>query len=215
MAVVRRRQLIDATIKSIHAHGFGATTIQTIGFAAGLSPGIIHHYFGGKNELLAATMRHLLEELRTDYLARLPANATPAQRVHALLEANFDEKQFTPDILAAWLAFWSQAPFSPQIRRLRRVYSRRTLSILLAALRSDLPEPAARQTAATLMALIDGFWLRAAQGDEDVTAASALAIARDTLDRALGQAGPTPTATPSAPVTTAPATALGPRAAAS
>ncbi|MCB9960114.1 MAG: transcriptional regulator BetI [Rhodospirillaceae bacterium] len=200
MAAIRRRQLVDATIKSIHAYGFHNTTIQTIGHAAGLSPGIIHHYFGGKDELLAATMRSLLDELRDDHLARLHAASGPAERIDAILVANFDPKQFRPEILAAWLAFWAQAPFFPLLRRLRRLYTRRTLTNLRVGLRALVAADRVDAISLTLMAQIDGFWLRAAQGDADVTAERALASVRQTIADAVPAARPGPAVHTSPPL---------------
>ena len=43
MEPLRKRQLIEATVASLHSHGFADTTVQTISRAAGVSPGIIHH----------------------------------------------------------------------------------------------------------------------------------------------------------------------------
>ena len=64
MQPIRRRQLIDATIASIHEDGFANTTISGISRRAGLSSGIVAHYFDDKAGLLEATMRKLAEDLR-------------------------------------------------------------------------------------------------------------------------------------------------------
>ena len=52
MRPIRRRQLVDAAIASIHQYGLGETTIARIAEKAGVSPGIIHHYFADKDDLL-------------------------------------------------------------------------------------------------------------------------------------------------------------------
>ncbi|WP_445680742.1 transcriptional regulator BetI [Radicibacter daui] len=188
MQPIRRQQLIDATISSIHRHGFQETTVQRIGAEAGLSPGIIHHYFGGKEALLEATMRWLLEELRLDLKQRLEGAASPRQRVDAVLSANFDPVQFRPDVLAAWLSLWSQASYTPPLARLRNIYTRRALSNLAAPLGRLVPRDAARHIAITLVALIDGFWLRAALGDADIKPDLVLELARRTADLAIADA---------------------------
>lgn len=194
MQPIRRQQLIDATISSIHRHGFQETTVQRIGAEAGLSPGIIHHYFGGKEALLEATMRWLLEELRLDLLRRLEGATTPRQRIDAVLSANFDPIQFRPDVLAAWLSFWSQASFTPALARLRTIYTRRALSNLSAPLGRLVPRETARHIAITLVALIDGFWLRAALGDSDIKPDLVLALARRAANLAIADALATPPA---------------------
>jgi len=60
MEPVRRQQLIDATIESVAELGLQGTTINSISKKAGLSSGIISHYFGGKQGLIEATVRYLL-----------------------------------------------------------------------------------------------------------------------------------------------------------
>ena len=45
MEPIRRRQLIAATIEAIHQAGFGQTTVAEVSRRAGLSSGIVAHYF--------------------------------------------------------------------------------------------------------------------------------------------------------------------------
>ena len=184
----RRRQLIEATLTTVHRHGLAETTTQRIARQAGLSPGIIHHYFAGKDALLAATMRQLLKELRDDVAERLAAAANPEARVRAVLDANFAPAQFRPAVVAAWLAFWAQSPYDPELERLRRLYTRRTHSNLTAPLKALLPPAEARATAITLAAMIDGFWLRAGQHDTDLDHEDARAQALAHLALVLGEA---------------------------
>ena len=63
MEPLRRKQLIEATIQVVADVGLHAATISLISKEAGLSSGIISHYFGGKQGLIEATVRHLLAEL--------------------------------------------------------------------------------------------------------------------------------------------------------
>ena len=66
MKPIRRQQLIDAAIASIHEHGFSSATVARIAHKAGVSTGIVHHYFTDKNDLLASTMRSMLDLLRRE-----------------------------------------------------------------------------------------------------------------------------------------------------
>ena len=61
---LRKQQLIEATLYSIGEYGLQGTTINTISRSAGMSSGIISHYFGGKQGLIEATVRYLLEQLK-------------------------------------------------------------------------------------------------------------------------------------------------------
>lgn len=194
MQPIRRRQLIDATMVAIHKHGFADATMQRIAREAGLSAPIIHHYFRSKDDLLAATMRLVLTELRQDVVRRLATTQDPRSRVVCVLEANFACGQFTPEIISAWLAFWAQSPHSPELARLRRLYTYRTMSNLRAPLRQMLPADDARRVTTTLASLIDGLWLRAGQHDDDFDAADALRLILAYLDSQIPPAAQNDTA---------------------
>jgi TetR/AcrR family transcriptional repressor of bet genes len=184
MEPIRKRQLIEATVASIHQNGFADTTIQTISRAAGVSPGIIHHYFGGKGALLAATMRALLVELRAFVVPALQAAQGPRERIEAVIDASFAERQFQPQVIVTWLAFWGQAPHDPDLARLQRIYAQRLTSHLRHDLRA-LVGPRAELVATGLAAMIDGLWLSFALGRPCAGGAMARALARDYLARQL------------------------------
>src|SRR5690554_7145605 len=57
MQPIRRQQLIQATMAAIDEVGLADATVLRIARHAGVSAGIISHYFGGKDGLLEATMR--------------------------------------------------------------------------------------------------------------------------------------------------------------
>ncbi|MBN9550954.1 MAG: TetR family transcriptional regulator, partial [Alphaproteobacteria bacterium] len=48
----RRQDLIDATLDSVAEHGLQGATLRTIALRAGVTAGLIRHYFPGKEELL-------------------------------------------------------------------------------------------------------------------------------------------------------------------
>lgn len=181
MQPIRRRQLIDATIHTIEAHGFSETTIARISKNAGLSSGIISHYFGGKNALLEATMRSVLSDLQREMSLRLRQAEGPVSRIEAILGANFATEQSTPAICAAWLSFYAQVPHSRQLGRLHRVYVRRLRSNLQHAFAQLLPRTAAEQAAEGMSAMIDGIWVRAALARCSPDNAGAHALADDYL----------------------------------
>jgi TetR/AcrR family transcriptional repressor of bet genes len=162
MAPIRRQQLIAATIAVIAEQGFSNITVAHISRAAGVSAGIIHHYFGGKNELLEAAMRSILQDLRARTSERLAGKSDPRERLRAIIDANFAGSQFSAMAVRAWLAFWSQAPYVPALDRLQRVNAARLRSNLCHVLKQLLPEAEARRAATTLAVLIDGLSLRSA-----------------------------------------------------
>jgi TetR/AcrR family transcriptional repressor of bet genes len=190
MEPIRRQQLIEATITSISRYGFADATISRISKEAGVSTGIIHHYFGSKDDLLEATMRTLLQQLRRDVVERLSAASTPEQRLAAIIDGNFADAQFDRPVIVAWLAFWAQVPHVPELARLQRVNARRLRSNLLHDLRRLMPNGRAEEAATGLAALIDGLWLRASL-DGAENPATARTIVRGYLAAQLGTAAET------------------------
>lgn len=182
MEPVRRLQLIDAAIKTLRQFGWPDTTVVRIGAQAGLSPGIIHHYFRSKDDLLAAAMRWILVEFRLEVTGRLRRANGPRARLQAVIDGCFAPSQFRPEVYSAWLAFWAQAPFAPVLDRLRCLYVARLRSTILFDLRRLLPDERVDGAALALASQIDGLFLRAASGDPRVTPEQARAITTEQLD---------------------------------
>ena len=165
MEPMRRKALISAAIDAIHARGMGQVTMNEIARRAGVSAALAHHYFGGKDQLLLATMRHLLSELGEVIQARLAEATTPRERLSAVIRGNFAAEQFQPAVISAWLAFYVQAQTDPEARRLLRVYRRRLESNLVFALRALTTRERALEIAETAASLIDGVWIRRSLAD--------------------------------------------------
>ena len=191
MEPLRRRALIDATISAIGERGSLDVTMSEIAGRAGVSSALAHHYFGAKDELLQATMRHLLAELNADTRQALAAARTPRERVSAVIAVSFSDKQFRPETIAAWLSFYVEAQKSTTLRRLLRVYARRLHSNLMSGLSCLMPRADADHAAEGIAAMIDGLYIRRALKDGTPNAASAISLVEDYLETRLS--GPSQT----------------------
>jgi TetR/AcrR family transcriptional repressor of bet genes len=185
MEPVRRAQLIDATCESIFQYGMADTTINKISGLAGVSTGIISHYFGGKNELIEATMRKILIDLADAVATRVRKAATPRQKILAIIEGNFSHHQTSARFVTSWLAFWSQSVHVPSLARLQNINKRRLRSNLVYWYRRLLSSDDATMAAEGMAALIDGLWLRGALEQNGFDSQQATAIAFDYLNRQL------------------------------
>jgi TetR/AcrR family transcriptional regulator, transcriptional repressor of bet genes len=184
MEGIRRRQLIDATIASIHEVGLAESSLSRISARAGVSTGIVHHYFHDKAELLESTLRQLGTSLRQSVVRRLDAAQTPAQRLMAVIDGNLGSDQFTPEGVSAWLAFWAQVPTHPRLARVQHVVISRLHDNLVDALRR-LGRKDAHEIASVTEALIDGLWLRAALSADGPDPARARRMVLDYLNTRL------------------------------
>ncbi len=157
----RRQQIIDHTIDTLAEEGFVGTTLARIGARAGISPGLIAHYFTDKDGLLEAVFRTLASRVRENVLRRLATAHTPRARVQAVIDANLAPEEFEPRTGIVWLAFWGQVVHAKRLARVQAVYQRRMLANLCHALRPLMPVAEARHLAMMIAAMIDGVWLRA------------------------------------------------------
>lgn len=189
MREIRRAQLIDATLQAIGESGLANTTLALVARHAQISTGIVSHYFGDKDGLLEATMRHVLRDLwQATSRRRQAARDEPRARLRAVVAANFDIVQVTGPVMKTWLAFWSESMHKPSLQRLQRVNTRRLFSNLCADFALVLPDASARQAANGLAALIDGLWLRGALSGQPFDTEAALRVAYDYIDLLLHSA---------------------------
>lgn len=182
----RRRELIGAALGEISDRGSLDVTVAQIASRAGVSPALAHHYFGGKEDLILATMRHLMGEFCRGGAARLRRAGTPRARLSAIIAASFGPEQFHQSTVSAWLTFYAKALSSHEMTRLLMLYRRRLHSNLVHALKGLVPGSEAEQLADGLGALIDGVYLREALCSRPLAPAAAIAVAEDYVDRHLG-----------------------------
>ncbi|MCF3638509.1 transcriptional regulator BetI [Rhizobium sp. TRM95111] len=202
MEPVRRKALVDATLRAVGDRGSLTVTMSEIARHAGVSAALAHHYFGSKEQLVIATIRSLLRQLRADAVAALSAAATPRERLSAVIRVNFQAHQFAPETVAAWLAFYSEAQRSDEVRRLLVVYARRLNSSLLSSLKQLCPADTAVEIAGGAAAMIDGLYLRQGLRSAPISIESSIALTEGYVDAMLaavaGAASPAASRQPSA-----------------
>ena len=158
----RRLQLIEVTLASLAEVGAQGTTLAHIASQAGVSAGLVAHYFTDKEGLLEAAFRVLLAKHREQLRWRLTAAGETSDRLKACVEACLSPEGLRASDSRAWLAFWSLVHQSAPLARIQRVYQRRMLSSLRAALRPLVPAEELVERAASIAALLEGTWLQAA-----------------------------------------------------
>jgi betaine-aldehyde dehydrogenase len=187
----RRRQLVEVTIDSLAELGYVGTTLAQIAARAGVSPGLVAHYFGDKDGLLDAAFRALARRVGNQVRARLRQVSTPRGRIQAVIDANLAPEEFEQRTGTAWLAFWGQVLQVKSLKRVQSVYQQRTLSNLRSSLKKLVPPDEAQRLASMIAAMIDGVWLRAAlSGWHEADSESARALLTAFVDGRLEHAAP-------------------------
>jgi TetR/AcrR family transcriptional repressor of bet genes len=60
----RRAEIIAAFARVLAAHGYAGATIAAVAADAGIAPGLVHHHFESKEELLTSLLQALLSGFR-------------------------------------------------------------------------------------------------------------------------------------------------------
>ncbi|MBO1929784.1 transcriptional regulator BetI [Providencia rettgeri] len=189
MQSIRKQQLIQATLAVINEVGMQEASFVLIARKAGVSTGIISHYFRDKNGLLEATMRHIQYQLVLRWQCVYMLTGAEAKlRIQAIVEGNFDPTQTSEAAMKTWLAFWASSMHQPNLNRLQQVNDRRLYSNLSYEFGRVLNKADARMAAKGLAALIDGLWLRSALSNEQFPVKDALKITNEYIDMQLQRA---------------------------
>jgi TetR/AcrR family transcriptional repressor of bet genes len=186
---IRRKAMVEAAISEIGEAGSLDVTVSQIARRAGMSPALAHHYFGSKDQMFLAAMRHILRLYGASVRRRSAGIDSPIGRIDAIIDASFAPDQFHRDVVAAWLTFYVRALQSPEASRLLQVYARRLHSNLVYNLRQLVDLATAESLAQGLAALIDGFYIRHALQDFAPARAEVRAMVFDYLELSLARKG--------------------------
>lgn len=184
MEPIRRAALVDATIAEIGRKGSLDVTVSQIARRAGMSSALAHHYFGTKEQIFLAAMRHILSVYGAEVRGALTAAEDPRGRVKGIIRASFSTTNFRREVVGAWLNFYVLAQTSGEAARLLALYQRRMRSNLVHALR-PLAGARALEIAEGIGAMIDGVYIREALRDRMPDGAAAAATVIRFLEREL------------------------------
>ncbi len=162
----RRHALVEATLALVAEGGAKSATVRAIAQKAGVTAGLIRHYFQGKDQLIAAAYRHLMDRMTEDSAAVLnAAPSDPRARLTAFVAASLQPPVVDPEALILWATFLQETHRDPAMRQTHsQTYLgfRDMLQGLIAALPDmrDAPDPAEpRRLAIACNAVIDGLWM--------------------------------------------------------
>jgi AcrR family transcriptional regulator len=183
---VRRQGLIAAAARVLAREGATGASVRTIAAEAGVSPGLVNHYFDGIEGLIAATYTAVGQQVAVALEdAVSAAGSEPRARLTAYVTASFAAPIADRDLLATWIAFWSLTTRPEIARRHDEIYAsyRAGLETLLSD--CGIPADRLRLTAIAITALVDGLWLELCLSPKTFSATEASLIAEKQIDQML------------------------------
>jgi AcrR family transcriptional regulator len=157
---LRRTMLLDATIAAVQRKGFDGVTVRDVASEAGVSSGLLHHYFTAFPELLAEAFARAAQEDMDELAAEVAAWEDPRERLDHMVERYAPTTREPTWIL--WISAWGAAPRHDALRataaRLTEVWTEQFASVLADGTRTGVfrcPDPHA--AARRLAVFLDGL----------------------------------------------------------
>jgi AcrR family transcriptional regulator len=162
----RREDLILATLDCIAESGIQGATVRQIANRAGVTGGLIRHYFSGKDQMLQEAYRKVMMGI-TDMAIEAAALGTSARdRLRRFIVANVTPPVTDPRTLSLWAAFISHIQTDASFAAIHRESYLAFLQALEHLLTDFFNEEGrkvtraeCRASAIALNALVDGLWL--------------------------------------------------------
>lgn len=159
----RRLALMSATLALAAEGGIRAATVRAIAERAGVTAGLIRHYFQSKENLVAEAYRHLMTSMTAETAAVLAyAPKDPHARLAAFIAATLKPPVVDRDAVVRWASFIQETRDNKamlEIHRQTYLAYRDQLQELIAALPGPRSPETLRQAAIAANALLDGLWM--------------------------------------------------------
>ena len=114
----RRTAIVQATVDVMLRQGIAATTVRDVAAEMGTSSGLIHHYFGSMDELLAEAFDHVASKDLARSSAAIDEFDDPVRRLAVFFATyNRADEQWSMQV---WLDAWAEAARRPALQRTSR-----------------------------------------------------------------------------------------------
>ncbi len=124
ITAIRRREIIDATVRVMAGRGWAETSIDEITREAGVSRGLISYHFKDKNELLSGVLERSREIFSDTLAAATATTADPAEQMRLASRAAILQARDDPVAFEVFLNFLANSATNPglhaQVRQLYR-----------------------------------------------------------------------------------------------
>ena len=189
-----RARLLEATIMSISHDGVAGASVERITARAGVSRGLVRHYYGAKSRLLAEAFQLLADDYREmlgigeDQQPRSESGA--AVRLREAILPMFERLRGGRERQYAWFGFWALARSDSEIKRINHDLYEEIVTylggLMAAAGREHGRDIDAAAAGRGLAAMLEGTWVHCIIGVEGISVSEAERLCLDYASRLLG-----------------------------
>ncbi len=159
----RRDDLISAALQLVSEGGPQAATVRAIAQRAGVTSGLIRHYFSSKEELTRAAYQSLMDRMIASSASVLDGGPDdPIARLAWFVAASLSPPVVDPVAVGLWAGFLHGVQRDTAMRDVHiatYLAFRDVLQSLIEALPRPVPSTQLRSDAIACNAVIDGLWL--------------------------------------------------------
>ena len=159
----RRSALIAATQELVAEGGPEAATVRAIAERAGVTPGLIRHYFQSKDELNRAAYRSLMDGMTAKGSDAIEGvGAAPEERLVAFIAASLRPPVLDAGAVVLWAGYMHKVRSDPELMAVHEaayLAYRDTLQKLIELVPRETRPGQTRREAIACNALIDGLWV--------------------------------------------------------
>jgi AcrR family transcriptional regulator len=117
MGPIRREQICRAVAVVVAREGFGGTTMRMVAEEAGVSTGMLNHYFANRLEMLTQALVYVSERSQQRYERAIEGVPPGVERLEALLDGVLAEDSEAIETWRVWIDATAEALRLPELRR--------------------------------------------------------------------------------------------------
>ncbi|MGD0857402.1 MAG: TetR/AcrR family transcriptional regulator [Dehalococcoidia bacterium] len=118
IAVLRKRQITGAAYEIIAEKGYYNFTMMDIAKRAGVSSGLIHHYFKDKENMLVTLLREMQQSVRINTEKAIEEVPGPKEKLEVFMDRAFDLAEAQREYLYVTYDFLTQIKFNERMKRI-------------------------------------------------------------------------------------------------
>ena len=166
-----RERILEAACDLIAADGIDEVRIARVARRAGASTALVHHYFSTREELLEEALLHSFDRVAEERFGGEPERAeTATQALARMVDECLPLPGRQEQEWVLWVELWLRAVRDEHLRPVAARLYRRYAAWLAATIRAgveagEFREVDAREVADRVVALLDGYGIRALIGD--------------------------------------------------
>jgi len=141
MGPIRREQICRAAAAVIAREGFAGSTMRMVAEEAGVSTGMINHYFANRQDLLTQALVFVSERTQDRYREALQGIPAGLGRLQALLDSALSDDPQMRETWHVWINAYGEAVRLPDLRHTMEQRLQSWYDIIDLALEEVAPPP--------------------------------------------------------------------------